>query len=140
MKQYDREILSVLMTYRGNRDRDSVSSNDLGKNAEMGFLLQHESLVENERGGREGERQEGNNERSHEKGRWQEGRMQFLSVVMTSRNYTDCKNREIGREIKGKKGKEELDGGFCRTPYMSFCSILFSGDVSVQHFACQYLF
>lgn len=57
MKQYDRDILSVLMTYRGNRDRDSVSPNDLGKNTEMGFLLQHESLAENERGGREGERQ-----------------------------------------------------------------------------------
>lgn len=47
------------MTYRGNRDRDSVSPNDLGKNTEMGFLLQHESLAENERGGREGERQRG---------------------------------------------------------------------------------
>lgn len=58
MKQYDREILSVLMTYRGNRDRDSVSSNDLGKNTEMGFLLQHESLVENERGGRERDKRE----------------------------------------------------------------------------------
>lgn len=91
MKQYDREILSVLMTYRGNRDRDCVSSNDLGKNTEMGFLFQHESLVENERGGREGERHRGK--------QWNItwGREMARREDATSGNYIGCKNREIGR-------------------------------------------
>lgn len=38
MKRFDREILSVLMTYRRNRGRGFVSSNDFEKNAEMGFV------------------------------------------------------------------------------------------------------
>lgn len=38
IKRFDREILSVLMTYRRNRGRGFVSSNDFEKNAEMGFV------------------------------------------------------------------------------------------------------
>lgn len=38
MKRFDREIMSVLMTYRRNRGRGFVSSNDFEKNAEMGFV------------------------------------------------------------------------------------------------------
>lgn len=52
MKQYDREILSVLMTYRRNRGRGFVSSNDFERNTEMGFVSTNNLQKTREEGGR----------------------------------------------------------------------------------------
>lgn len=81
MKRFDREILSVLMTYRRNRGRGFVSSNDLEKkNTEMGFFGGNNlQKTRDEEGGRGTEME--NNERLQEKGRWQEGRVTMTFFV-----------------------------------------------------------
>lgn len=67
MKRYNREILSVVMTYRKNRGRGSVSSNDFVKNTEIGFVSTNNLQKTRGEGGRETERE--NNERLQQRER-----------------------------------------------------------------------
>lgn len=99
MKQYDREILSVLMTYRRNRGRGFVSSNDFEKNTEMGFVSTNNLQKTREEGGKKSTERE-NNERLQEKGRCQDSERIFLSFVMTSRKYVPSKTKK-GKERSG---------------------------------------